>query len=96
MALTPDGKVLYVPSFEGPHWNLVHAATGTLLRQLTPKSGAHNTISGLDGTRAYLAGLKSPLLTVIDTQTQKAVGSVGPFSAPIRPFTSMASNPSAL
>src|SRR5437763_7986158 len=25
MSITPDGKTLYVPSFEGPHWNGVDA-----------------------------------------------------------------------
>ena len=28
MAITPDGKVLYVPSLEGPHWNVVDGADG--------------------------------------------------------------------
>jgi DNA-binding beta-propeller fold protein YncE len=35
----------------------------------------------------YLAGLKSPLLTVADTKTHKVAGTVGPFAAAIRPFT---------
>src|SRR5262249_55250537 len=87
MSLTPDGKRLYVPSFEGPHWNVVEGATGEVVAKIETKSGAHNTIVGLDGTRAYLAGLKSPMLTVIDVQTQKSVESIGPFSAAIRPFT---------
>jgi hypothetical protein len=29
MALSPDGKILYVPSFEGPHWTVVDAAPVT-------------------------------------------------------------------
>jgi hypothetical protein len=86
-AMTPDGKLLYVPSFEGPHWNVVDAAGGDIVAKIEPKSGSHNTVCGLDGKRAYLAGLHSPLLTVVDTQTQKVVQTVGPFSAPIRPFT---------
>src|SRR5207247_7834021 len=51
------------------------------------KSGSHNTICGLGGSRAYLAGLKSPLLFVADTKTYKVTDKVGPFSAAIRPFT---------
>ncbi len=35
----------------------------------------------------YLAGLRSPLLPVADTQTHKIVQTVGPFSAGIRPLT---------
>src|SRR5438876_353188 len=49
--------------------------------------GAHNTVCSLDDRRVYMAGLRSPLLTVLDAQTQKPVGQVGPFSAAIRPFT---------
>src|SRR6266850_1962685 len=87
MALSPDGKILYVPSFEGPHWNVVDAATGDVIAKVTPKSAAHNTIYSLDGTRAYLAGLKSPVLSVADTATHTILKTVGPFANSIRPFT---------
>ena len=42
---------------------------------------------GRDGKSVYLAGLRSPILTVADTATHKAARGVGPFSAAIRPFT---------
>jgi sugar lactone lactonase YvrE len=87
MAITPDGKTLYVPSFEKDHWNVVDGATGDKIKQIVTKSGAHNTIVSLDGTQAYLAGLRSPLLRVVDCKTNEVVKTVGPFSAPIRPFT---------
>ena len=87
MSMTPDGKVLYVPSFEKDIWNVVDGAGGDVLETIVTKSGAHNTVCGLDGKRMYLAGLRSPLLTVADTATHKAVGAAGPFAAAIRPFT---------
>ncbi len=87
MALSPDGQILYVPSFEGPHWHVVDALTGEVIKRLEPNSGAHNTIYSLDGKRAYLAGLKSPLLRVTDTKTHTIAREIGPFSKPIRPFT---------
>lgn len=87
MALSPDGRVLYVPSFEGPHWNVVNAATGEPITKVITDSGAHNTVYSLDGRRAYLAGLRSPLLTIADTTTHTIAGTVGPFSNSIRPFT---------
>jgi DNA-binding beta-propeller fold protein YncE len=87
MSMTPDGKVLYVPSFEKDIWNVVDGDTGDVIATIEPKSGSHNTVVGLDGSRMYLAGLKSPLLTVADTRTHKVVGTVGPFAAAIRPFT---------
>jgi DNA-binding beta-propeller fold protein YncE len=87
MAIAPDGKTIYVPSFEKDHWNIVEALEGSVLARITPKSGSHNTVYGRDGSHAYLAGLKSPLLTVADTSKHVAERTVGPFSAPIRPFT---------
>ena len=87
MALSPDGKVLYVPSFEGPHWNVVNAATGEPIAKIVTDSAAHNTVYSLDGRRVYLAGLRSPLLSIADTTTHKVVATVGPFAHSIRPFT---------
>jgi len=87
MAITPDGKLIYLPSFEGRHWHVVDGATGEIITRIEIYSGAHNTIVGLEGKRAYLAGLKSPLLRVVDTQTQQVIKTVGPFSNVIRPFT---------
>ncbi|HLW64646.1 MAG TPA: hypothetical protein VKS79_04950 [Gemmataceae bacterium] len=87
MSITPDGKALYVPSLEGPHWNVVDGESGAIIARIEPKSGAHNTVVSLDGSRMYLAGLKSPILTVADAKTHQVVGMVGPFSAAIRPFT---------
>jgi hypothetical protein len=87
MALSPDGRLLYVPSFEGPHWNVLDAKTGKTIAKLEPNSGAHNTVYGLDGRAVYLAGLRSPLLSIADPKRHKLVGTVGPFSNSIRPFT---------
>jgi len=87
MALSPDGKTMYVPSFEGPHWLVVDALSGEVIKKLEPNSGAHNTIYSLDGRFAYLAGLKSPLLRVADTRTHTITKEIGPFGNVIRPFT---------
>lgn len=86
MAIAPDGKFIYLPSLEKDHWHVVDA-DGAVLTKLVPKSGAHNTIVGLDGAHAYLAGLKSPLLRVTDTRTHTIAREVGPFTSAIRPFT---------
>ena len=52
MALSPDGSLLYAPSFEGPHWNVVDAASGHRLAKVVTNSGAHNTVYALDGRPA--------------------------------------------
>jgi hypothetical protein len=87
MALAPDGRTIYLPSFEKAHWNVVDALSGDVIAKVVPDSGAHNTVYGRDGKHVYLAGLRSPLLTVADTATHAAARTVGPFSAAIRPFT---------
>jgi DNA-binding beta-propeller fold protein YncE len=92
MSLSPDGKILYVPSFEGPHWNVVDAVTGKVIAKIEPKSGSHNTVYAPDGSAVYLAGLRSPLLSVADPKTHTIVKTVGPFANSIRPFTVNGSN----
>jgi hypothetical protein len=87
MAITPDGRLIFLPSFEGPLWYVVRADDGVVIARITPRSGAHNTIVGPNGKEAYLAGLNSPMLAIADTQTHQVVRSVGPFAASIRPFT---------
>jgi hypothetical protein len=89
MALTPDGKTLYVPSMERDHWNVVDASSGDVIQVLNmgPKYRAHNTVGSLDGTRVYLAGIGSTSLPIADPKTHKIIATAGPFSAGIRPFT---------
>ncbi|CCH57081.1 hypothetical protein BN8_06484 [Fibrisoma limi BUZ 3] len=86
MSIAPDGKTIYLPSFEKEHWHVVDAASGDVLRKIVTNSGAHNTLYGPDGSRVYLAGLRSPNMTVVDTRSG-TTRQVGPFSASIRPFT---------
>ena len=87
MSISPDGRVIYLPSLEQDVWYIVDAATGDEIKRLTPKSRSHNTVFGLDGKRAYLAGLGSPLLSVATTDDHAIERTVGPFGDSIRPFT---------
>jgi DNA-binding beta-propeller fold protein YncE len=87
LTISPDGKILYVPSFEGPHWNVLDGETGDTVAKIVTNSAAHNTLYGLDGRPVYLAGLKSPRLAVADPSTNTVISEVGPFSNVIRPCT---------
>lgn len=87
MAMSPDGKVIYLPSLEGPHWNVVDAASGDVIKTVVTDSGSHNTVAALDGKYVFLAGLKSPEVSVLDAATNEVVRTIGPFSAPVRPLT---------
>ena len=88
MSMTLDGKEIYLPSFEKDFWNIVDASTGEIIKRIdTPQTGAHNTVVDASGGHAYLAGLRSPMLRVVDTKNREVVKEAGPFAAAIRPFT---------
>lgn len=87
LAMSLDGKTIYLPSLEKEHWHVVDAETGEVIKRIDTNSGAHNTLYGADGTRVYLAGLRTPTLGVADTRTHSMVKQVGPFSNVVRPFT---------
>lgn len=86
-SITPDGQILYVPSFEKATWNVVDGMTGDVITSIETNSGAHNTVGSRDGTRMFLGGLLSPTLFVADTRTHRIARQVGPFAGAIRPFT---------
>ena len=92
MAISPDGKLLYVPQLEGPLWHVVNAANGNVIASIETKAASHNTIYSADGNHVYMAGLKSPVLSIADTKTHKVASTVGPFANSIRPFTVNGSN----
>ncbi len=86
MSVSPDGKIIYLPSFEGPDWKVLDAKTGDVLNRIVLNSHAHNTVYGMDGKKVYLEGLKSDYLTVVNTANQSR-SAVGPFANHVRPFT---------
>ena len=87
LSISPDGKVIYLPTLEKEHWNVVNAETGDVIKQIFTNSGAHNTLYGPDGSKVYMAGLRTPTLGVSDTRTHSVIRQVGPFDNAIRPFT---------
>ena len=91
MALTPDGRKMYMPCGEERddcnYWRVLDPSTGDEIGRIPMHPGAHNTIVSLDGRRAYLASLKYDRLAVVDTRTDKIIRWVGPFGNSIRPFT---------
>lgn len=87
MAISPDGKLIYLPTLEKEHWKIVDASNGDEIARVEPDSGAHNTVYGSDGRFAYLAGLKSPFLSVANTRTHTISKRIGPFGHNVRPFT---------
>ncbi len=87
LSISPNGLTMYLPSLEKDFWNVVDCKTGAVLKKITVHQKAHNTIFGPSGTKVYMADLASPLLYVSDTKTHSISLKIGPFSAPVRPFT---------
>jgi hypothetical protein len=89
MAVSPDGRTLYVPASGAPQWYVVDATSGALVKSIDKAGSPHNTIYSDDGAHAYLAsqGRQPPLITVVDARTHVVAKEIGPFGDVVRPFT---------
>lgn len=87
MSISPDGKTMWLPSFEKGFWNVVDCATGELIKKIDVYKRAHNTICGPSGKNVYLDDIASPWLYIADAKKQELIKKVGPFANFIRPFT---------
>ena len=87
MAISPDGKIMYLPSLEKDFWKVVQSESGEIIAKIKVHARAHNTIYGSSGQWAYMADIASPFLHVADTKTHTVDRKIGPFSAGVRPFT---------
>jgi DNA-binding beta-propeller fold protein YncE len=54
MSISPDGKTMYLPSFENHFWNVIDCATGEIVKKIEVNKRAHNTIYGASGKYVYL------------------------------------------
>ncbi|HEY4324557.1 MAG TPA: hypothetical protein VGN20_11245 [Mucilaginibacter sp.] len=87
LSISPDGKTMYLPSFENKIWNVVDCETGNVIKKIPGFTRTHNTLYGLSGNQVYLDDLASPWLKIADSKTNTVVSKVGPFGNFIRPFT---------
>src|ERR1051325_9222821 len=99
MAITPDGKTIYLPCRYDGNWWVLNAADGEVRAKIETGRGKqydenpigdigpHNTWCNPSGTRMYLEVLTMPYVFIADTTTHKITGKVGPFSRGVRPFT---------
>lgn len=94
MALTPDGKSLYMPDGEkagSPYWYVINASNGKPTgARINGGSGPHNTVISLNGQHVYMGARNfsntPTYLTVADTASGGNLRKIGPFRAGIRPF----------
>lgn len=92
MAITPDGKTIYMPdgerSYDGT-WHILKTSDGSVTGSIFIGTGAaaHNTIVSLNGSHAYLGALNYNYLVEVDTATNKIIQRIGPMQDGVRPFT---------
>src|ERR1700753_696188 len=49
MSISPDGKTMYLPSFENSTWNVVDCKTGDVIKKISGFKRSHNTLYGPSG-----------------------------------------------
>ncbi len=90
MAISPDGRRIYMPSGELDHsgmWSVLAASDGHVLTTIQGGAGAHNTVMSLNGRHVYLGGRNGNYLDVAETATNQVVKRIGPLRSGVRPFT---------
>lgn len=87
MAISPDGRTMYLPSLEKSFWNVVNCETGAVIKKINVHKRAHNTVYGASGNAVYMGDIASPWLHVANPKTHELVGKVGQFAHYVRPFT---------
>ncbi len=89
LAITPDGKILYMPTgwwMNDKLWIVAKAEDGEEIKRIKVDGNSHNTLTSLDNTRAYLASTTT--LTVIDTKDQSIIHKISPVGeSGVFPFT---------
>jgi uncharacterized protein (TIGR03437 family) len=90
MAVTPDGKTIYMPTGElndGNVWNVMDASNGKVLGSINGGAGPHNTVVSLDGSMVYMGPRNDNYLYVASTATNTLIRRIGPMVSGVRPFT---------
>ena len=86
VAVSPDGRTIYVPAFGSAHWYVVDAATGTLRSTVAVMGWPRSSAIAPDGRRAFFVPWESKALLVVDTASNEIIREVGPFSDFVCPF----------
>ena len=90
MAISPDGKTIYMPDGEltpDGTWYVIDANSGNETGTINGGLRPHNTIVSLNGAHVYLGGRNYNYLEVADTATNQVIKKIGPLYSGVRPFT---------
>lgn len=91
LAITPDGKTIYMPvgevSRDSTTWTVIDASNGNVIGTTQGGSGPHNTVVSLDGKYVYMGPRYDNYLYVASTATNSLIRRIGPLFDGVRPFT---------
>ena len=86
IAVTPDGKWLYVPCKNGEYW-VVDTGSGATVKKISTGGPPHNAKASSDGRHMYLSPLGKPdRVTVVDVAAGHRVTGFIPFGGQVRPL----------
>jgi YVTN family beta-propeller protein len=68
IAVSPDGRQLYVPNHDVNLVSVVNTATNTVVQKIAVKPNPHCVAYSINGRRAYIANHASNIVTVLDTK----------------------------
>jgi DNA-binding beta-propeller fold protein YncE len=90
-AVSPDGKLLYMPDGElspDGNWYILSTATGRVLGRIaTPGAGPHDAVMSADGKLLQLGDRNYSRLAIYDTQARAVRTELGPLVGGVRPNT---------
>jgi hypothetical protein len=90
MAITPDGKTIYMPSGElnfTSTWYVIDASNGSITGTIQGGASPHNTVMSLDGSNVYLLARRYNYVSVVSTATNSVIRTIGPMLSGVRPST---------
>ena len=76
LAVTPDGKSVWVPSHDAGALDIIDVATDTVTQTLPVAKNPHWVAFAPDGRTAYLANHESNVLSVIDVASKATVATI--------------------
>ncbi|MDT7557511.1 MAG: molecular chaperone DnaK [Pseudonocardiales bacterium] len=68
IAVSPDGRQVYIPTHDVNLVSVVNTATNTVVQKIAVKPNPHSVAYSVNGRRAYVANHASNVVTVLDTK----------------------------
>jgi len=95
-AVTPDGKLLYVPNHDSGTVSVIDTISNAVTTEIKVAPNPHWVEFSTDGTRAYTANHESNLISVIDTSNNTVQAEVpvqtSPHSVAVHPSRPLVAN----